>query len=113
MSAENVLYDRDALLERIGGDEDLIQVILQVFLEETPEIINALKLALDQDDIAGAKIQAHTLKGSCANVSAENLRALAYDIEKACREEDLAQAKTVFEQVPEAISALQSVMTVA
>jgi CheY-like chemotaxis protein/HPt (histidine-containing phosphotransfer) domain-containing protein len=76
------VFDRAALMQRLLDDEELARTVLTGFLEDIPVQIQILKYYLEADNIAGAKHQAHTIKGAAANVSGEALRAVALEIEK-------------------------------
>jgi HPt (histidine-containing phosphotransfer) domain-containing protein len=64
------------------GDEELVESIIEVFLDDIPNQIQALKNFLESGDVVDAIRQAHTIKGAAANVSAEAMRAVAFDMEK-------------------------------
>ena len=53
------------------------------FLSDAPRQLRALKKMADAGDADGARLQAHTLKGAAATVSAEALRAIALAMERA------------------------------
>jgi CheY-like chemotaxis protein len=85
-----LVFDKAALTQRLMGDEELAQVVLAGFLEDIPLQIQALKDFLDRGDITGVERQAHTIKGASANIGAEALRALAFELEKSGKTGDLA-----------------------
>ena len=76
------VFDRGAFIQRLMGDEELATTIIAVFLDDIPLQIQALKDYLDGGDTVGAVRQAHTIKGAAANISAEALSAVAFEIEK-------------------------------
>jgi CheY-like chemotaxis protein/HPt (histidine-containing phosphotransfer) domain-containing protein len=86
------VFDRAAMLERLMGDEDLANTILEGFLEDIPRQIQTLRESLDAGDIQTAERQAHTIKGAAANVGGEALRALALEMEMAAKAGDPAGA---------------------
>jgi HPt (histidine-containing phosphotransfer) domain-containing protein len=65
------------------GDRELASVVLKGFFEDVPSQLNNLRKRLADADAAGARAQAHTLKGAAAAVSAESLRAVALELERA------------------------------
>lgn len=69
------LLDRDAALERLDGDEELLQEIVEIFLEDAPRLFLALKQARLDRDQKTTERQAHSLKGASANVGAVHLQA--------------------------------------
>jgi HPt (histidine-containing phosphotransfer) domain-containing protein len=75
------------------GNEELARTILDVFLEDIPGQIQALREFLDAGNVLGAERQAHTLKGAAANVGGEALRAVAFEMEMAGHARDLVAAK--------------------
>jgi HPt (histidine-containing phosphotransfer) domain-containing protein len=85
-----VAFDRAGMLERLGNDEDLAQLVAGGFLNDIPRQIAALRDCLDAGDAPAAGRRAHTIKGASSNVGGEALRALAFGMEKAGKAGDLA-----------------------
>jgi PAS domain S-box-containing protein len=77
------IFDADALLKRLRGDRQLAAVVVKGFLEDFPSQLNILRKRLAEADGPGACLQAHTLKGSAATVSAGGLSAVALEMERA------------------------------
>jgi CheY-like chemotaxis protein/HPt (histidine-containing phosphotransfer) domain-containing protein len=87
------VFDRQALIARLMGDEELARTIIAGFLEDVPKRILALRGHLDRGDAESAGGQAHAIKGAAANVGGVALSAVASEIEesgKAGRREELA-----------------------
>jgi len=87
------VFDRQAFMARLMGDEDLAKDIIAGFLEDIPKRIHALKKHLDQGDAGSAGGQAHAIKGAAANVGGMTMSAVAFEMEKAGnagRREELA-----------------------
>jgi CheY-like chemotaxis protein/HPt (histidine-containing phosphotransfer) domain-containing protein len=89
-SSSPLVFDRPAMLSRMMDDENLAQVVIAAFLDDTPRQLEKLRRYLDAADAPGAERQAHLLKGSAANVGGEALRAVAFEMEKAGKTGDLA-----------------------
>jgi len=85
----SVVFDREALMERLMDDEELVQTVLTAFVDDIPEQIVAIREHIASGDVDGVVIRAHTIKGASANVSGEALRAVAYQMEKASKRGDL------------------------
>ncbi|MES1256792.1 MAG: Hpt domain-containing protein, partial [Acidobacteriota bacterium] len=83
---DNSVFNEDDLLERLVGDRKLAGIVLRGFLDDTPAQLSALRGRIEVDDSAGARLQAHTLKGSSATVAAERLNAVAAAMEQAVAE---------------------------
>ena len=76
-------FDAEALLGRLRGDRELAVKIIQGFLGDAPSQLDNLRKRLDEADATGARLQAHTLKGSAATVAAAGLRAIGQEMEQA------------------------------
>ena len=98
--AEEVpMYDRAGMLDRLMDDEELVQVVVEGFLEDIPLQIAALKKFLENGDVSATERQAHTIKGASANVGGEILRAVAFEIEKAAHGGDLNAVKALVHEL--------------
>jgi PAS domain S-box-containing protein len=92
-TGDRAILDRMELLERLGGDKEFLKEVLNIFLQDAPGRILSLREAISKNDARGIRFQAHTLKGSCANVGARALKEDARQIEVAGENSDLNRAK--------------------
>jgi CheY-like chemotaxis protein len=76
-------FDEEDLLSRLIGDRQLAGTILRGFLQDFPALLHQLRQRLDQAGGPGAALQAHSLKGAAAAVSAGGLHDLAHAMEQA------------------------------
>ncbi|MCG8632848.1 MAG: response regulator [Desulfobacterales bacterium] len=86
------VFDREKCNERFGNDDELIQVVLDSFMQETPDLINNLTTAVRDQDADNIRSCAHALKGSAANVNAEQLKETAFSLEKMADQGNLESA---------------------
>jgi CheY-like chemotaxis protein/HPt (histidine-containing phosphotransfer) domain-containing protein len=86
---EEVVFDRAGVFERMMEDEELVQAVLEAFLDDLPKQIAALKYLLEAGDAPGSARLAHTIKGAAANVGGERVRHLAKQMEEAANAADL------------------------
>jgi HPt (histidine-containing phosphotransfer) domain-containing protein len=77
------IWDRSAMLDRLMGDEELLGTIKEIFLEDTPVLIEKLEEFLGKADAKSAERQAHSIKGTAAEVGGMALSETAREIEKA------------------------------
>ena len=70
------IFDRDGLLHRLMGDEDLAKEIIDDYLKQIPFNFNAVKEALNDQDVVRIKREAHIIKGASGNVGAWPYRRL-------------------------------------
>jgi CheY-like chemotaxis protein/HPt (histidine-containing phosphotransfer) domain-containing protein len=80
---EEVVWDRNAFMERIMNDEDLARDILSGFRADTLRRLGDMRRALAQGDLPRLASQAHSIKGAAANLGANRLRSAARDLESA------------------------------
>jgi PAS domain S-box-containing protein len=83
------VFDYAAFLDRVMQDQDLAREILAEFLAELPGHLDTLTTLITAGDTEGAARQAHTIKGAASNLSAEAIRACAYALELAGKQDDL------------------------
>ena len=74
-------FDEALALRSVGGDRELLGVIIDAFLDECPRLTAALAKAIIGGDGAGARLAAHTLKGAFSTLGASEARSLAQQLE--------------------------------
>lgn len=90
-------FDLSAALERVGGDQELLKEIADLFLEDAPQILAAVRSAVESGDAEGLQRAAHSLKGSVANFGAEEAVRSAYSLEQMGQENNLSGASDALE----------------
>ncbi|MDX9752773.1 MAG: PAS domain S-box protein [bacterium] len=93
------IFDENTFAHRLMDDENLVQIVLQGFVEDIPKQIALLQTHLDSRDLTSASRLAHTIKGAAANVSAEAFRHIAYEMEKAGKAQDLQAMRDSFPEL--------------
>jgi len=84
-SSDSLIFDRESMLSRLMGDQELAKIILQGFLGDIPAQIEILKAHSQKGDFQVVCRQAHTIKGAAANVGGEKLREAAHKLENLSR----------------------------
>jgi CheY-like chemotaxis protein len=103
-------FDRAALLERLMGDRELAQLIVNGFLADFPTRWNDLRLRLAERDQPGARMLAHTLKGSSATVSATTVSAICLQMEVAAANGQLDHCGELLARVGEEFARFKSTL---
>jgi len=87
-------FERDAVLERLGGDPQLLSQVIQRFLVDCPLRLAAIKSAVETRNADALCREAHGLKGAAGNLSAVGLFETAEILEQLGREQrfDAAEA---------------------
>jgi two-component system, sensor histidine kinase and response regulator len=91
--------DYDTLLERLGGDVELVADVTRLFLEFCPSGVSAIKAAIDNHDASGISATAHALKGAAANLSARALCDAAQTLERLGEESRLEPAEAAWRRL--------------
>ncbi len=89
------VFNCEDFVRRMMDDEELARTIAGGFLADLPRLIRVLKDLVAKHDIEGLRKQAHQIKGAAGNVSADALRNVALEIEKAGRAGDPDAASTL------------------
>jgi signal transduction histidine kinase/CheY-like chemotaxis protein/HPt (histidine-containing phosphotransfer) domain-containing protein len=107
---DNRIFDRQSLMDRVGGNEEVLKNIIQLFLEETPKQLNDLEKFLASSDIAAATNSAHSIKGSAGNFGACQMREVAHCLEQLCYEKQLDKANETFLELKGCFDTLKDCM---
>jgi PAS domain S-box-containing protein len=86
---QELIFDRQALLERVGEDEAFVQDLIQLFLKDVPERLEELREAVASGNVGLIEEKAHTVKGTAANMAAVELSKIALEIETAAKNDEL------------------------
>ena len=91
----NVFFNEEELLKRLMNNRDLINTLLNVFIEDMPEILSTLILATEENNAEKIVEEAHKLKGSAYNLTVNNIGDLAKEIEACGKEYNLGHVNTL------------------
>jgi len=105
---EVTVWDQQATLNRLFGKEDLLKQLLELFIEENPERLCSLTLAIEDNDNKQVLLIAHTIKGVAANLSGVHLQQHAYEMEKAAKLEDMQRVKILMPELLQISEQLES-----
>ncbi|MBU1364767.1 MAG: Hpt domain-containing protein [Gammaproteobacteria bacterium] len=80
------VLDKASILERLGGDEEIFAMMVDMFVQDVDSNCAALGTALASGDAAVLRREAHTVKGLMATFSDEAGAADAYTVELRARD---------------------------
>ena len=109
-SPDRSVFNRDAFLERMLADEAICRQVLAVFIEAIPAQRNELRQALEDRDAALVQRLAHSLKGACANISAELTGDTAGELETAAASGKLKNTGPLVDRLEERLDELVAVL---
>ena len=98
---EDGVFDKEAALSRVGGDETILNEILGVFLEDAVQQIYLLSQAAANKDTVAMSRQAHSLKSASGSVGAIAVQKVAFSIETVGRNGDPEQAASLIPKLQE------------
>jgi two-component system, sensor histidine kinase and response regulator len=109
-SSVSFSWNRTEALERLGGDEDLLRELCQIFLEESPKTLRNLRQALAEGDASAVMRAAHRLKGEVGYLGAGVASQAARKLEDMGRENKLTGAPETMIVLEREISGLHFAM---
>ena len=91
--------DHPVLVERTGGDAELLAEIVALFMAEAPMLFANLEAEVDAGRAAGVQATAHRLKGALADLSAVPAARCANDLEQLGRGGTLDGARAILDRL--------------
>jgi CheY-like chemotaxis protein len=101
------LFDHHKLLEQLGGDAELLEQLLDIFIQDAPPRLERIRQALADEDWASLEQAVHTLKGSAASIGANTLYQSVHELGRACERNDRQRADRLLQQVESDVRTLQ------
>ena len=85
-------------LRELGGQE-LLEELKDLFLEQAPAHLEALRRAVTEEDALSIERAAHTLKGSCGNMGASRMMAICIALEGVGHTGEMERALVLVERL--------------
>jgi HPt (histidine-containing phosphotransfer) domain-containing protein len=105
-AAEAASWNRAEALARIGGDEELLRDLCQIFLEESPKLLQKLQQAVAAGDTDGVMRAAHSLKGEASYLGADGTSQAARQLEDMGHHKDLSRASNTLAVLEREVASL-------
>jgi CheY-like chemotaxis protein len=103
---EPAVYDRQTALDRVSGEEELLDEVTQLFLSDAPSRMAEIRAALGEGNPQRLQNAAHSLKGAAGYVGADRTCARARKLEELGRRGELSAALDEFRQLEREIERL-------
>jgi two-component system, sensor histidine kinase and response regulator len=104
--SEKLLWGKAEALDRLGGDEELLRELCQIFLDESPKLLQKLRQAIVDADADAVMRAAHNLKGELGYLGAAEASQSAQTLEDMGHANDLSQAAEVLVVLERAAASL-------
>jgi len=108
----NGAVELDAALERLGGDRELYNELVEVFRKECPAVVEEMRRAIASGDATNLTRGAHTLRGAASNLGAAQLSKTAAELEMRAGSEGVEAASEQFSALEEEMRRLFSELEV-
>ena len=99
-------FDPTAMLTRIGGNMSLFAELVQIFHEDYPQLIGEMRQAIAENNSAGLKQAAHTLRGAIGNFTTTEPYEMAKQLESMGQANHLEDAEKKLDALAENIAQL-------
>ncbi|MCP4348264.1 MAG: response regulator [Desulfobacterales bacterium] len=102
----NTILNHEETLQRIGGDEEMLRELYDLFLKTNLKLMESLRDAVKNNDAKNIRFYAHSLKGSCGNVGAESCSLICKQIEHLVKGGETARIEPVFKKLEQEFAQL-------
>lgn len=103
-------WNRSAALEIVGGDELLLDEVVQMFLVESPRLVRQIERALLHHDLPTLELAAHSLKGELGYLAVPAASEAAQKLENAGQTGDLQDVEDAFAELRALLEGLWSAL---
>ena len=91
---DRTVLDEAALMERLEGDVELRNLLVDTFVRDSGALLERLEHALSAGARSEAEFAAHALRGAAANLAAGRVEEAAAAVERAAAAADLAAGRS-------------------
>jgi len=104
----DMVFDSNTMLERMGGDTELLGEVIELFMEDSPRMLSSVRDAVSSENAGEVERAAHSLKGALLNMAADAAAAIALQLEKMGREKELVDTASVVADLEREMGRLQA-----
>jgi HPt (histidine-containing phosphotransfer) domain-containing protein len=102
--------NRPVILERLGDDEEILAMMIDMYLQDVDNNCSALDSALAAEDASGLLREVHTVKGLLATFADEDGAAMAFALESRLKEGDMRDAEAAIAELQARMSEIAVVL---
>ncbi|WDE03024.1 response regulator [Thalassomonas viridans] len=106
---QDEIWDKKGFMKRIRHNEEIARTLVDMFLEEMPEVIESLYLAIAEKNFADVASFAHKMNGTMKNIGGISSSKIVAKIEEVAKAGDINQLN---EMQPQLSSEFDKFMTV-
>ncbi|RKX27106.1 MAG: hypothetical protein DRP45_01865 [Candidatus Zixiibacteriota bacterium] len=98
-------FDYDKALTIVDGDVDLLKELIDLFNEQSKELLKNIEQAIEAGDAERLRNAAHTIRGALGNVGGVAAHEIGSELEQMGDQGDLKNAHEVFTRLRTEVSA--------
>lgn len=92
-----------AMLERLGGDEELARQLIELFVAECPRMMATVRDSVNAGDADAVRRAAHAFKGSVGNFTDGGPMTTAFELEQMGRAGSIDDAPAVLRRLEQEV----------
>lgn len=100
------IFDVEALIERLGGDTEVVGEVVDLFLSHAPALVSEVRSAVTEENWPLLAKLSHSLKGMSANFGADTLADIARQMELVAKASGDNRIRTLLSQMEETLQAV-------
>jgi len=104
------IFDAGKMLSNIGGDVELYDELIRLFLDRHRALMQDIEVAIGQQDPSGLERAAHSMKGTAGNLCAPDVVLLASQLEATGRLGSMTEAPALLNQLERKVQQLIDVL---
>jgi PAS domain S-box-containing protein len=105
---QTVLADLRTIQQEGGGN--IVEMLIETFLDETPTHVAALREAAEQGDAPLCKRKAHALNGICRGVGASRMASICEELERLAGSGDTTRAPDLLDKLEEEFARVRTLL---
>lgn len=91
--------DFEQILQVTDGDEEFVQDLIDIYTDDTPRQLDALRAGLEALDLRAVEEAAHKMKGSSSNMGFWKVEVLAFLLLSMAREGQIVEGELILERM--------------
>ncbi len=104
-------YDIEDALNRVEGDIELFDEIVEIFLDECPKMMAEIQASIELGDCTSIQRSAHAFKGAVGNMSAHKAHELSFKLETMGREENIEDIDRTYGELQSEVGRLEEALS--
>lgn len=100
--------DYDSAIRRMSDNTALYAELLRLFFKDSP--LKKLKVAIERQDYTSAEYEAHSIKGTAANLGMNDISQMAGKIHLCLKGANFSQAKNCLAELEQACNIVSSIV---